>query len=562
MNESKNLPLGMLLQQLGYITEERMQQALAYQKEHKEQRIGTILVEQEFITEMQMLEALAIRQGCTTIDISKESVDIEAVEKLPKPLAEKYAMLAMRIVDNRLVIALNDPLNYYAIEDVRQLTGMQLDIRLCQLAPLTKAITYYYSEVDARGAAKTANMQVADESIDDLEYSTESDQLDDAPIVRLLDSLVRRAISTNASDVHIEPFEQHSVVRMRIDGVILEYTKLNKALHQPLIARIKILSNLDIAERRVPQDGHFRIAIAKDEYVNIRVSILPTVFGEKAVVRVLDSNAPIAQSSTFGMNQANFNLFRPMLETPNGIIYITGPTGSGKTTTLYMILEYLAKRQVNIATIEDPVERNLTHISQTQVNTQAGLTFENGLRALLRQDPDIIMIGETRDNETASIAVRAAITGHVVFSTLHTNDAVSSVARLADMGVERFLLANSLVGIIAQRLVRKNCDACSTIHEATPAEYARHKVKTIRRGSGCPECNYTGHRGRIAVHEVLSVDTTLRNMISEGANSDKLAEYVLKNRGMRTLQMGGHELLEQGLTTPEELLKLSYYNED
>ena len=287
MKDYKNLPLGMILQELGYITEERMQQALSFQKDHKEQRIGSILVEQNFITEKQMLEALALRQGCSTVDINKEVVDIEAVERIPRQIAQKYFMLALRVENNRLTIVLNDPLNYYAIEDVRQLTGMQLDIRLCELTPLKKAIAYYYAEVDARGAAKTANLNVQ-EDLDDLQYSTESDETDDAPIVRLLDSLVRRAISTNASDVHIEPFELHSVVRMRIDGVILEYTKLKKALHQPLIARIKILSNLDIAERRVPQDGHFRIAIAQNEHVNIRVSILPTVFGEKAVIRVLD----------------------------------------------------------------------------------------------------------------------------------------------------------------------------------------------------------------------------------------------------------------------------------
>ncbi len=319
------------------------------------------------------------------------------------------------------------------------------------------------------------------------------------PFINLLNSLVERAIKSNASDIHIEPFDRETKVRMRIDGVILEYVSLQRNVHQPLIARIKIMANLDIAEKRIPQDGHFRVR-TENGHVNIRVSIMPTVFGEKAVLRLLTSSGHLDHADQFGMDDESYRQFLPLLNCPNGIIYITGPTGSGKSTTLYMILEYLSHRMLNISTIEDPVEKNVSGINQTQVNPVAGLTFEAGLRALLRQDPDIIMVGETRDGETAEISVRAAITGHVVLSTLHTNDAASSIVRLGDMGVENYLIANSLVGMVAQRLMRKVCPNCSQEMDTTPEErkLLGEDVKKIHRGRGG-----SGNSG-----EVLSRDST------------------------------------------------------
>lgn len=395
--------------------------------------------------------------------------------------------------------------------------------------------------------------------IDELEIEN-LDNPDEAPIIQLLNSLIERAIKAEASDIHIEPFEQETNVRMRIDGVVSEYVKIQKNIHGPLIARIKILANLDIAEKRIPQDGHFRVALGDGQQVNIRVSVLPTVFGEKAVLRIMAATSHLDHADHFGMDEYSYNLFRPLLDYPNGIIYITGPTGSGKSTTLYMILDYLSGRQVNISTIEDPVEKNLSGINQTQVNPTAGLTFDVGLRALMRQDPDIIMVGETRDGETAGTSVRAAITGHMVLSTLHTNDAVSSIVRLEDMGVETYLVANSLVGLIAQRLLRKVCQNCAKEVETTEQEriLLGEDVCTVKRGMGCSQCNHTGYRGRIAVHEILAINQDIRRMIMEHESVENITKYAREHQHMRTLKESGLILVKEGVTTPEELMKISY----
>ena len=468
---------------------------------------------------------------------------------------------AVSVSEGSLEIVTNDPLNYFAFEEVRQLTGCHVVIRLSELGPLQSAIRYYYAEVGAQQAAQTANEGFAgsDAELVRIEESESGDP--EAPIVKLLSSLLDRAVSTGASDIHIEPFEGKTRVRMRIDGTIVDYVTLERSVHQPLIARIKIMANLDIAERRLPQDGHFRIRAGQEGHVNIRVSLLPTVFGEKAVLRILAAAGHVDHAEHFGMDDDSYARFLPMLNSPNGIIYLTGPIGSGKSTTLYMVLEYLSRRQVNISTVEDPVEQNVPGINQTQVNPVAGLTFESGLRALLRQDPDIIMVGETRDGETAGISVRAAITGHLVLSTLHTNDAVSSVVRLADMGVDRYLIANSLVGLVAQRLMRKVCPHCAREAAVTPAEQALlgRDIRTVRRGAGCMHCNGTGYRGRVAVHEIVAVDRSIRRMISRGAEAEEIEAYAREHQGMKSLREKGLELVREGVTTPEELLRIAYY---
>lgn len=467
-----NLRIGEVLMERGCITQEQMEQALAYQKEHREKRVGQILIELGFITETHVLEALAARLGLEIVSIGQMQVDLAAVRLIPRELAEKQNLLAVRASEGSLEIVTNDPLNYFAFEEVRQLTGCHVVIRLSELGPLQSAIRYYYAEVGAQQAAQTANEGFAGSGAELVRIEESESGDPEAPIVKLLSSLLDRAVSTGASDIHIEPFEGKTRVRMRIDGTIVDYVTLERSVHQPLIARIKIMANLDIAERRLPQDGHFRIRAGQEGHVNIRVSLLPTVFGEKAVLRILAAASHVDHAEHFGMDDDSYARFLPMLNSPNGIIYLTGPTGSGKSTTLYMVLEYLSRRQVNISTVEDPVEQNVPGINQTQVNPVAGLTFESGLRALLRQDPDIIMVGETRDGETAGISVRAAITGHLVLSTLHTNDAVSSVVRLADMGVDRYLIANSLVGLVAQRLMRKVCPHCARETAVTPQEQA------------------------------------------------------------------------------------------
>ena len=557
--KTTNLRIGDILVEKGYVTPDQMNQALAWQKEHRDKRVGQILMELGFVSESQVLDALASRLHLNIVDVAQLSVDLQAVGKVSREVCEKNLILPVSLQGHNMEIVTNDPLNYFALEEVRQQTGCQLEISLSEEEPLRKAISYYFAEVSARKAATQANVDFAVAAQDEIEIEDLESGDDEAPIIRLLNSLIERAIKTEASDIHIEPFETETKVRMRIDGVIMEYVTIQRNIHAPLIARIKILSNLDIAEKRIPQDGHFRVTLEGGS-VNIRVSILPTVFGEKAVLRIMAATTHMDHADHFGMDDYSYNQFAPMLNHPNGIIYITGPTGSGKSTTLYMVLDYLSGRNVNISTIEDPVEKNLPGINQTQVNPVAGLTFDVGLRALMRPDPDIIMVGETRDGETAGTSVRAAITGHVVLSTLHTNDAVSSIVRLEDMGVETYLVANSLVGLVAQRLMRKVCPNCSTEMPTTEQErnFLGEDIKTIRRGAGCSRCNHTGYSGRIAVHEIVAIDNQIRRMIINHSPVEEISAYAREHQHMRTLKESGLILVKEGKTTPEELLKISY----
>lgn len=555
MADFKNVRIGDVLKSYGYIDDEQLMEALDYQKKNKGMRLGDALIALGFVTERQKQEALAQRLGLMFVEIPRVSVQIEAVDVIPKQLAIKHKALAVQKDNHNLTIVVDDPLNFYAIEDIRQVTGMNLQIWLSEQTPLMNAIHYYYSEIDAKKAASSAN-KMAEQQVEEMEVE-EGDG--DAPIIKLLNNLMARGYSMGASDIHIEPFEQKTVVRMRVDGQLIDYVTLQKSLHQNLIARIKILGSMDIAEKRVPQDGHFRYRVMNDD-INIRVSVMPTVFGEKAVLRLLITNSHIDDVENFGMSKEHYIEFSRMLEAPNGIVYITGPTGSGKTTTLYMALAKMSQSKVNIATIEDPVEKTLPRINQSQVNTMAGMTFERGLRSLLRQDPDIIMVGETRDSETASISVRAAITGHLVFSTLHTNDAVSSVVRLIDMGVEPYLVANSLIGIVAQRLVRKVCPECGYWTKPTEEETLLvGRLPRIRKGRGCNVCNHTGYSGRKAIHEILSIDHQMRKMIAKGATMEELNEYAVNERNMVTLRDEVLKLVEEGVTTVEEMKKVAFY---
>ena len=458
-----------------------------------------------------------------------------------------------------MTVVVNDPLDFYGLEDIRQTTGCELSLLLSGKEPLRKAIYFYYADISAKQASRQANASIEEAEVEEI---AAEDGDGEVPVINLLNSLIQRAYSTRASDIHIEPFENKTVVRMRVDGTIVEFVTLKKMLQAPLIARIKILSNLDIAERRIPQDGHFRVKMEREQ-LNIRVSLIPTVFGEKAVLRLLSGNTQIDREKTFGMDQADYEAFSKMLKAPNGIIYLTGPTGSGKTTTLYMMLEAISREQVNISTIEDPVEKNLPRVNQMQVNPISGLDFESGLRALLRQDPDVIMVGETRDAQTAEISIRAAITGHRVFSTLHTNDAVSTIVRLIDMGAEPYLIANSLVGAVAQRLMRKLCPYCKKKRETTEQEreFLGEEVLTVYEPEGCSYCSGIGYTGRIAVHEIFRVDREIRRMITQGASMEDIENDAIRRQGMRLLKDSARELVKEGITSMEEMLKIAYYAE-
>lgn len=559
----KNIPIGELLREAGFITEEQLQQALHYQKENRHLRLGAAMIELGYVTELQVLEVLSDKLSIPLIKLNTTQVDANAVGKIPRPLAEKYNAIAIGIEENRLLVVVSDPLNFYAIEDIRQVTQLPSRLLLAERAEIANAIEFYYSEVDARSAVKQADLSAAT-FIPELE-DVNAIELGDAtaPVVKLLNSLMLRGYSNQASDVHLEPFEHECKVRMRVDGMLIDYATLKKNIHPALIVRIKIMSNLDIAEKRLPQDGHFRIQV-EGEDLNVRVSIIPTVHGEKAVLRFLAPNTQIDNAQFFGMTEENYARFMGILKSPNGIVYITGPTGSGKTTTMYMALQHFEKQQINISSIEDPVERNLMGINQVQVNNAAGLTFEVGLRSLMRQDPDIIMVGETRDGETANISVRAAITGHLVISTLHTNDALGSIVRLADMGIAPYLIGNSVVGLVAQRLVRKLCKFCAEEYEPDSAECAAlgfdtramNKAPIVRRAKGCHVCNQTGYKGRIAVHEVVAVDRRMQRMIAEEASQGALDAYAREQK-MSSLRDGVRELVMNGTTTVEEYLKVA-----
>lgn len=556
---TKNIRLGEVLIEAGIIDDAQLQKALDYQKEHKGQRLGEVLIDMGFITEAQQLAALAKRLNVSILAVSTYPVQAEAVAKVPKALAARYTLMPVALQDGRLLCVMNDPLNFYAIEDVRLVSGMPVDVALAPKAAIQHAIEYYYAEHEAKAAASSANVAADTVAVEDLAGQIDLDEDDQTPVVKLLNSLLVRGYSTGVSDIHIEPYEEKLLVRMRADGQLIDYVTLQKQLHAPLIARAKIISGMDIAEKRLPQDGHFKTTIEGFE-MNVRASVIPTIYGEKAVLRFLNTSAVIDRAETFGMDDENYQKSLEILKNPHGIVYITGPTGSGKTTTLYLMLERLVQKQINIVTIEDPVEKNINRVNQMQVNNQAGLTFEAGLRAVLRQDPDVIMVGETRDNQTAQISVRSAITGHLVLSTLHTNDAVSAIVRMEDMGVEPYMVANSLVGVIAQRLAKKLCPHCRRQRAATAEEkqLLGRDVESVWEAPGCHLCNRTGYKGRVAVHEVIVIDKALRRMISERREVDDIYAYVQKEQHATTLRGGLLRLVRDGVTDVGELMRLTY----
>ncbi|MEA4911990.1 MAG: ATPase, T2SS/T4P/T4SS family [Oscillospiraceae bacterium] len=552
----KNIRIGEVLIEAGQLTEAQLQQALEAQKQAGDKRVGQILIEKGFVTEAQVLSALSQKLGYPLVDLNTYPVDTQAVGILPRPIAERYNLLAVGKKDGQLTVVMSDPLNFYAVEEARQISGMPLEIVLGTRAQIENAIRYHYADVETRSSVSSIEQSAAEPAA--AQEIVEIDE-SDAGVVKLLNSMINQGFASGASDIHIEPQEMSTLVRMRLDGTILDYTTLPRTVHASLIARVKIISGLDIAERRLPQDGHFRTRIGGAD-VNVRVSVIPTVYGEKAVLRFLSNNNAIDYAGHFGMNDANYEKMQQILRSPYGIVYITGPTGSGKTTTLYMMLEEFTHRAYNISTIEDPVERNVERVNQMQVNNVSGLTFDTGLRALLRQDPDIIMVGETRDSETASISVRAAITGHLVLSTLHTNNAVSSIVRLEDMDVPPYLVSSAVVGIVAQRLVRKICPYCREEYVPDAADRALlpADIQKAYRGHGCNYCKNTGYKGRVAIHEILPIDRELRRMISAGETADTMTDYARKKLGMRSLRDEALALVRTGVTTVEELVKVAF----
>ncbi len=543
--------LGDLLIEEGILTQEQLQQTLI--EKEPNQKIGEALLQRGFITDLQLAEVLEYQLGIPYINLFQYPFDTSLFSLISKDMARRNLIVPLKKEGNKLFVAMVNPMDFIIIDDLRLSTGFQIETVIATKDDILRTINKYYD-----------NDEGLEELFDDLSASERARDEDvtnqDSPIVRLVNQLLTNAVIQKASDIHIDPQETKIVIRYRVDGVLRVERVLPRHMQSVLTARIKIMSNLDITEHRIPQDG--RIKIHLDFHpIDLRVSTLPTVYGEKIVMRLLDMGAALNDLNKIGFNTVNFKRFNELIEQPTGIVLITGPTGSGKSSTLYAALNKLNSEQVNIITIEDPVEYQMEGINQIQVNANVGMTFAAGLRSILRQDPNIIMVGEIRDKETAEIAIRASLTGHLVLSTLHTNDSLGTVTRLIDMGVEPFLLASSLSGIVAQRLVRKVCRDCAEEQEISMREkdiFARRgiKIDKITRGKGCASCNMTGYKGRIALHEVLVINDDIRRIIMNDNSFQKLRENAIKNKTIFLIDDGLLKV-KQGLTTTEEVLRVA-----
>ena len=484
-------------------------------------------------------------------------IDPEIPRLINESLARRHTLIPIKKEHGKIVVAMADPLNMFAKDDVQITTGFVVEPVIATSKQINVAIEQFYNKQRAETAVEEFKKKYVDETIEEDEESIED--INNAPIVKLLNSIITQAVKSRASDIHMEPFEEVLRIRFRVDGELYEVMTPSIAAHGALVTRIKIMGKMDIAEKRLPQDGRVETNIDGKE-IDLRISTLPTVFGEKIVIRILDRSGFIADKSQLGFTSTNMELFNKIIQSTYGIILVTGPTGSGKSTTLYSMLTDLNSINKNIITVEDPVEYKMNGVNQVQVNMKAGLNFANGLKSILRQDPDVIMIGEIRDAETANIAVSAAITGHVVLSTMHTNDAPSTISRLLDMGVEPFLVANALIGVISQRLVRRICSQCKTTYEPNIGEQKFLGIDSgvkLHKGKGCKNCSGTGYKGRIAIHEVMPVTKEIRHLINTNGNQDDIKE-VAKKAGTIPLKENCRDLVLQGITTVDEMIKVAY----
>ncbi|MGG3999893.1 GspE/PulE family protein [Anoxybacillus kestanbolensis] len=551
MKKQERKRLGDLLIEAGLITKEQLEETL--KEKAPGQRLGDALLQRGYITEQQLIEVLEFQLGIPHVSLYRYPIDPKLMNLVPKEFAKRNMLIPLKQEGDRLFVAMADPMDFFAIDDLRLSTGFHIEVAIASKDDILRAINKYYDIDDT--VEEFLNIVPQQEP-----REQENVVEDDSPIVKLVNQILQMAVEQRASDIHIDPQETKVVIRYRIDGILRTERALPKHMQGMLTARIKILANMDITEHRVPQDGRIKMNIDFHP-VDLRVSTLPTIYGEKIVMRVLDLGAALNDLNKLGFNKVNLQRFIQLIEQPTGIVLITGPTGSGKSSTLYAALNRLNGEHVNIITIEDPVEYQLEGVNQIQVNPNVGMTFAEGLRSILRQDPNIIMVGEIRDRETAEIAIRASLTGHLVLSTLHTNDALSTVARLIDMGVEPFLVATSLSGVVSQRLVRRVCRDCQEEHEPTKREvdiFARRglKIEKVMRGRGCPTCNMTGYKGRIALHELMVMSDEMRKVILNGEPLSKLREIAIKNK-MIFLIDDGLLKVKQGLTTTEEVLRVS-----
>ncbi|HEX7215917.1 MAG TPA: type IV-A pilus assembly ATPase PilB [Methylomirabilota bacterium] len=552
------------------ISTDQLQKALAEQKGSAE-KLGTILVRLNFITEDSLVSFLSKQYAIPAITVAQVDPDPDVLKLVPEQIAKKHGVLPIKRMGNTLTLAMADPTNVFALDDVGFMTGLQIQPVVASEAAIRKAFERLYET----GASVTDMMSQLEESDTDVEVVEGGEETfskadifdlkesaDEAPVVRLINMILTDAIRRGASDIHLEPYEKVFRVRFRIDGVLHEIMTPPKRLEAALTSRVKIMATLDIAERRLPQDGRIKLRYHQRE-IDFRVSTLPTIFGEKTVMRILDKEALQLDLSALGFDPWSLEQFTKAIHSPYGMILITGPTGSGKTTTLYSAIHTINSPDINIMTAEDPVEYNLKGVNQVQVNDEIGRTFAACLRSFLRQDPDVILVGETRDLETAQIGIRAALTGHLVLTTLHTNDCPSTPARLLDMGIPPFLVSSSLQLILAQRLGRKVCRDCREPYEASeeslvPYGHVPQGLGTINfyKGKGCQTCNFTGMKGRVAIYEVMPVTTELRDMILRNATTNEILGVAI-SQGMKTLRQNALQKVIDGVTTVEEVLRVT-----
>ncbi len=556
----KRIRLGDLLVETGNITQEQLERALAKQKE-RNMKLGEILVDEGIITEDDIAVALSNQLNIEIVDLQNINIDKSVTKLVPVNILKKYTMMPFAFSEsnkNVLRVAMENPLDTYAQEDISIITNYLVEPVVATTRSIMLAIDKYHGQDEMKHALN----QYAKEKKLEVETDVhEEDEINSSPIVKLVKEMIDLAVRQRASDIHIEPMEDYIRVRYRIDGVLQKKATYNVSVLPAIIARIKIIGGMDISEKRKPQDGRITQVVDHVEY-DIRVSILPTVFGEKVVMRLTAKMALTREKSQLGLKPYELEQFDYIIKNPHGILLVTGPTGSGKSTTLYTALSELNTNDVNIITVEDPVEANIDGINQVQVNPKAELTFASALRSILRQDPDIIMIGEIRDTETAAIAVQASITGHLVVSTLHTNSAASSITRLEDMGIESYLIADSVIGVIAQRLVRRLCPVCKRPKQATEDEKEFMGVDvsqdvTIYEPCGCAKCENTGFKGRIGVYEIMKMTPALKQIISRREGADVLKDKAIKE-GMRTLRMSGSEYVLDGTTSFAEVVRISF----
>ena len=546
--------LGDILVRAGKINHFQLQEALKSQKQLGK-KLGEILVEQHILTEQDIIQAIEEQTGIKQVDLNEINFDKKAIKAVSQNLCEKYGFVPFELEVNKIKVAMADPLNIFAIDDISIATALDVEVYIAPKSEIYKFIKVIYTSEEVLKAAEALTKESLQTRLTSLNLEDLED-VKNAPVVKMVDFLFRNSIEMRASDIHIEPFEEVIRIRYRIDGDLRLVNTLGIESLAPLVTRIKILAGLNIAEKRIPQDGRIMMQIGEYD-VDLRVSILPVVNGEKIVIRILNRSSYEFGRERLGMSTHNIEKLERILGNPHGIVLVTGPTGSGKSTTLYTLLGELNTEEVNIVTIEDPVEYTLTGVNQVNVNPKAGLTFASGLRSILRQDPDVVMIGEIRDEETAQIATRAAITGHLVLSTLHTNDAPTTITRLIDMGLEPYLVASSITGVIAQRLVKKICPHCKTAYDASTLERKFLGVDlstplTLYKGEGCGYCQHTGYIGRTGVYEIMEITKEHREAISKNQDISVLRQLCEKY-GMSVLASECRELVFAGVTTIEEL---------